>query len=781
MHRAPSYYLRAASLASPTALLVLANVFALGSAVGSQTATAQISTLTAQPETRSATEPEAEKPSLAELQADVKERLDRAESRLRQAKEAETAPSAALLEKIEKLNRINFVLAQIERGREENEKIEKRRIDVEQALEQLNESVPGEDEPFSVRQLDDVQDELSDAQRRLRRLTENEESAVSDLEKAEQEFRRKDSARRLALESSAENTDDARRGSLREAASRASLASELADAALDFRKQELANAKAEIEVQDLKVKILNEKEARLQARANFTLTELREIQAEIQWQRTKLEQAALAAERAYETEQPIFNQLQFEVNRSTEGSNQLLNEKFLASQMNKYLQEDQQKLLINQLGRLTNQATAWDRRHELSQQRPRGPTLFEWIEDADAVLSDTTSQLKDNAVASEELSRARRDLKAVKDKRSDLPKNSPLEPIVDRQLKLLEQRLEAFEQEIASLTNTQSLVRKLKAELTGDTLANKAKDQLLGLWSTIGSLWNFELTSFGDKSVTVQKVVTALLILMAGFVFSRALSRALGRQVLRRLDIDPSASATIQSLFYYTLLLMFSLIALNIAKVPLTAFTVLGGAVALGIGFGSQNIINNFISGLILLAERPVKVGDLIQLDQANGEQLYGNIEHIGARSTRVRTGSNLEIIVPNSSFLQNNVVNFTLSSDKVRTKVEVGVIYGSPTVTVTQLLRRAVIETGRVAKDPPPIILFKNFADSALLFEVHFWLRMRTMMDQMQIESAVRFRIDQLFREEGITIAFPQRDVHLDTSQPLAIQMLEAETRSAS
>ena len=103
-------------------------------------------------------------------------------------------------------------------------------------------------------------------------------------------------------------------------------------------------------------------------------------------------------------------------------------------------------------------------------------------------------------------------------------------------------------------------------------------------------------------------------------------------------------------------LLLFTLFSLKVVNVPLTALTVLGGALALGVGFGSQNIINNFISGLILHAERPVKVGDLIQLDD-----LYGNVEHIGARSTRVRTGSNLEIIVPNSTFLQNNVINFHL------------------------------------------------------------------------------------------------------------------------
>ncbi len=336
--------------------------------------------------------------------------------------------------------------------------------------------------------------------------------------------------------------------------------------------------------------------------------------------------------------------------------------------------------------------------------------------------------------------------------------------------------MESQKQNASNILASKKLHQKLLDELESDSLADTAKNRISDLKNLVSKIWNFELAVFGEKenerSVTVQKVVTALLILFAGLFISRSLSRALRKQVLRRLDFDPSASATIQSLFYYTLLLMFALFALNVAKVPLTAFTVLGGAVALGVGFGSQNIINNFISGLVMMAERPVKVGDLVQIDD-----LYGNIEHIGARSTRIRTGANLEIIVPNSSFLQNNVINFTLSSNKVRTFVEVGVVYGSPTVTVTQLLRRAAVETGRVAKDPPPIILFKGFGDSSLQFEVHFWIHMRTMMDQLQIESAVRFRIDQLFREEGIVIAFPQRDVHLDTSSPLTVEIIESST----
>jgi small-conductance mechanosensitive channel len=199
-------------------------------------------------------------------------------------------------------------------------------------------------------------------------------------------------------------------------------------------------------------------------------------------------------------------------------------------------------------------------------------------------------------------------------------------------------------------------------------------------------------------------------------------------------------------------------------------FTFLGGAIAIGVGFGSQNIVNNFISGLILLAERPIKVGDLIEIDD-----LYGTVTQIGARSTQIRTGSNLDIIVPNSKFLESNVVNLTLGDDKLRTQVSVGVVYGSPTREVTHLLKHAATEHGRVLKRPEPFVWFSDFGDNALIFELHFWVEVRTVADRRRIESDIRYRIDQLFRNAGLVIAFPQTDVHLDTPAPIDVRVLAA------
>jgi len=151
---------------------------------------------------------------------------------------------------------------------------------------------------------------------------------------------------------------------------------------------------------------------------------------------------------------------------------------------------------------------------------------------------------------------------------------------------------------------------------------------------------------------------------------------------------------------------------------------------------------------------------------------LMGTIEHVGARSTRVRTGSNLEIIVPNSKFLENNVTNWTLSDAQIRISVQVGVAYGSSTSQVSRLLEQVLTAHDTILQYPAPIVLFKEFGDNSLNFEAHFWIHMRTEMEGQIVESEVRHAIDCQFEKAGIVIAYPQRDVHLDMSAPLEVHL---------
>ncbi len=286
-------------------------------------------------------------------------------------------------------------------------------------------------------------------------------------------------------------------------------------------------------------------------------------------------------------------------------------------------------------------------------------------------------------------------------------------------------------------------------------------------WSGIVAGWQYEITSIDDEPITVRKIVFGLILLITGYFVSRGLASLVAYRVLPKLGLSEAASSAFRTVLFYLLLTALVFVSLDVVNVPLTVFAFLGGAVAIGLGFGSQNLINNFISGLILLAERPIRVGDLVNVDGIDA-----NVTLIGARSTRVRTGANLEILVPNSKFLENNVTNWTLSDTRVRTSVSVGVAYGSPVRNVIAEINQVIRNHEKVIQTPDPIVLFQDFADSALIFEAHFWIHMQRMMDGAKVRSEIRVALDDAFRDAGIVIAFPQRDVHIDMQSPIEVRL---------
>jgi small-conductance mechanosensitive channel len=160
---------------------------------------------------------------------------------------------------------------------------------------------------------------------------------------------------------------------------------------------------------------------------------------------------------------------------------------------------------------------------------------------------------------------------------------------------------------------------------------------------------------------------------------------------------------------------------------------------------------------------------------------VHGTVEQIGLRSTRIRTGDNIHIIVPNSSILENQVINWTLNDATVRVKLSVGIAYGSPTRQAEALIRQVLIDHPKIHATPDPILLFSDFGDDALIFEARFWVTVRALMDRLRIESEVRFLIDDAFREANISIAFPQRDVHMDTLRPLDVRIVEPDKLEGS
>ncbi|MEE4293069.1 MAG: mechanosensitive ion channel domain-containing protein, partial [Xanthomonadales bacterium] len=190
---------------------------------------------------------------------------------------------------------------------------------------------------------------------------------------------------------------------------------------------------------------------------------------------------------------------------------------------------------------------------------------------------------------------------------------------------------------------------------------------------------------------------------------------------------------------------------------------------AIGVGFGAQNIINNLISGWILMSERPVRIGDFVEIDDHRG-----TVESIGNRSTRIRRIDGVHLLVPNSQMLERVVVNWTLIDRDFRTTVRVGVAYGSPVRRVEELLYQAAGAQEDVLDTPKPIVVFEDFGDNSLVFDLFFWCHAGGERELRVIRSDIRFRIEQLFAENGITIAFPQRDVHLFAKSPIEFRRVE-------
>ncbi|WP_320042714.1 mechanosensitive ion channel domain-containing protein [uncultured Desulfobacter sp.] len=293
------------------------------------------------------------------------------------------------------------------------------------------------------------------------------------------------------------------------------------------------------------------------------------------------------------------------------------------------------------------------------------------------------------------------------------------------------------------------------------------KDHLVDIKGDIVDFWNIEIWTVDKQPVTLRKLAVALLILLLGMAAAKYALSIIRTRFLLKSQFKETTASAVHKLMSYTAYLLVFLFALRMVNIPLTAFAFLGGAIAIGIGFGAQNLINNFISGFMILGERPINIGDLIEVDS-----VLGMVEEIGARCTRIRTGENIHILVPNSTFLEKNITNWTHSDKKIRTNVTVGVSYGSPVKTVQEKLLASVREAPHVLKYPTPFVLFSEFGDNALIFNVYFWVEIRRIIERREIESNVRFKIDQLFSDAGIVIAFPQRDIHLDTLKPLQINI---------
>jgi len=281
----------------------------------------------------------------------------------------------------------------------------------------------------------------------------------------------------------------------------------------------------------------------------------------------------------------------------------------------------------------------------------------------------------------------------------------------------------------------------------------------MNIMEKINKFLDTPLLDFANTTVTVGQVIGVVAFVVLGALFLLWSSRFLDRYLQKRVK-SQDLHQMVRRAFLIVGFTVLGLVTLDLLRIPLTAFAFISGAIAIGVGFGAQNIINNFISGWILMWERPIKIGDFLEMGE-----LRGKVESINTRSTRIRRLDGVDVLIPNSFLLENSVINWTHKSHVVRTSVVVGVAYGSDVQQVTILLEKAADEYEGVLKEPERAVVFDAFGDSALIFELLFWANLSGERGLRTMRSDLRYRIDALFRENDITISFPQRDIHVDGS----------------
>jgi len=416
-------------------------------------------------------------------------------------------------------------------------------------------------------------------------------------------------------------------------------------------------------------------------------------------------------------------------------------------------------LLNQRIERLGRMRTTWQHRYAVLSDRLEIEEAPGWLESAENEL-DRHTRLR--RIHETELAQLRLELATLI---REIAESAGETESATRWLKVgledLERLVALYQVDLATLDTAIQLEERLRAELSARIENRDLTERIRSYAESFRSFWSLELTTSEDRAITPGKILIALTVFVIGYIIARFMMPFLSRRFFPRLGFDAGASNAFASLSFYAFLAVAFLFALRAVNIPLTAFAVVGGALALGIGFGSQAVIANFISGLLLLAERPIRIGDLIEVGG-----VVGTVESIGLRSTRIRTADNFHIIVPNASFLETNVINWTHQDPRMRLRISVGVAYGSSTRDVERLLVEAAASHPRSLEGPTPKAYFMDFGDSALIFQIRFWIRYDDRTDRSAILSDIRFLIDERFAENGIVIAFPQIDVHLDDAR---------------
>ncbi len=422
----------------------------------------------------------------------------------------------------------------------------------------------------------------------------------------------------------------------------------------------------------------------------------------------------------------------------------------------------------------------WDRRAELyATPRPDASRLSE-IADSVKVGLVRIAQARDNlgqrlTIKEQEAFALREDLVFAKE--------ALAKQVLTAKLQAENAEADAIRLVLAALDKFEQFVSLLQSELGTQAEHRTLKERITGYWNQLVKLgqnvWNYELFSVDDlviadgkevkttKSVTIGKSIGAIAMLLFGFMLISWSIRSSIALAERRIGLKPSAATLARR--WLTLIATGTLIVLsfNLVQIPLSIFAFLGGALAIGFGFGAQNILKNLISGAILLIERPIRIGDFVEM-----EGIRGRVTSIGMRFSTIHSSDGIDTLIPNSELVEKKLTNWTFSNPNIRREIKVGVAYGADPATVKHLIQAAAQAHPDVMQDPQPTVVLDDFGDSALIFTLRFWVHVGGTTDGRLVDSDLRCEILARLKAAGIDLPYPQQDVHLSTATPIQVSI---------
>jgi small-conductance mechanosensitive channel len=540
------------------------------------------------------------------------------------------------------------------------------------------------------------------------------------------------------------------------------------------------------QVQRLAVQLCQEQVDRVSPLVAFSKADFEEQIAGVKKKEDSANRSLTRAQNSLQSVNVQIQEIQKQLELET-GDRTQLTEKLEAQRRSREKLSDEIDSLTQRLQRLAQLRIAWGRRFQTAsgQQPGKGGSnstklawseLKTWQKDTQSMLNGLALDLR------AEISRMR-DLRSKLTsltKRIESTNDDPLGllPWIGMQRTQVEAMLRIHETNLVSIETSRRVNEKLLEEISHGVLALTPKNLALGAWHQAARIWNFEVASISDKPITVRKIVTGFVLFFLGWAAARFLSALFANRLLKRFRLSKDGTAAIRTLVFYVLLAIVTLAALRTVNVPLTAFTILGGALAIGVGFGSQALINNFIGGLIMLAERPVRLGERITFGKFDGV-----VEDVGFRCTRLRTGNDHLITIPNSTLVNESIENVDRRRT-IRRQMNVTVTYDTPRAKVTAAVQaiRDILEEKEIRERIHPIIGFEEFTPrvhfndfntESLNIQVIYWYAPVDGWAYMEHCERVNYRIMEEFERLGVEFAFPSRTVYVvnQDKRPLAAE----------